>query len=149
MISDANPGLAAKYNIQDHPTFLLFYQGETHQYDGLRTIEAWTDFATTDYKSGEVPLPETETVIERDSAPLKLNESVVPPQTPEITEERADSLIDLCDDDFESNVFSQDKEKWFVMFYAPWCPHCEAAMPEFGEFANSLKDQVSVARVDW
>lgn len=129
---------------------MYFYKGEIHQYKGPREIEAWTEFATTHYRYTDIQAPDEDKVIERDTTPLNRNESIAaPPQTPEVPEEKTDSLIELCDNDFDSKIFSNVEEKWFVMFYDPSCPRCQEAMPTFGDLANSLNGQVSVARVDW
>lgn len=35
-----------------------------------------------------------------------------------------------------------------VDFWAPWCAPCKAMGPVFGELADSLEDQVTLAKVD-
>jgi len=37
---------------------------------------------------------------------------------------------------------------WFIMYYAPWCPHCKNAMGAWDQAANSLKGVVSYGKVD-
>lgn len=68
---------------------------------------------------------------------------------PQEFEEKADSLIDLTETNFDQNVFSGDNDRWFVMFYARWCPHCQDATSLFNELAKALDGKVKIGRVDW
>lgn len=150
LISEANPGLRDKYSIQGYPTFLFFYKGEIHQYEGPRTVEAWTEFVTRDYKSTETQTPEEVKEIEKDSSPIPSEPQHIPQErTPTITAEETDSLIDLNKDNFNTKVFANEDDKWMIMFYAPWCPHCKHAMPAFKELAKVVKGHAKVGRVDW
>lgn len=38
---------------------------------------------------------------------------------------------------------------YVVLFFAPWCPHCQAFRPTFEEFASHVAGQVGVGDVDW
>lgn len=37
---------------------------------------------------------------------------------------------------------------WFIMFYAPWCSHCQSLHPTWSQLANELNGLVNVAAVD-
>ena len=76
---------------------------------------------------------------------LQSQETFNPPNI----EEKAYSLIDLTEGNFDQNVLSGDNDRWFVMFYAPWCPHCQEATPILNELARALDGKVKIGRVDW
>lgn len=55
------------------------------------------------------------------------------------------SVIELND----KNIFkSVESGKWLVEFYAPWCGHCKSLQPIWESLAESLKNEISVAKVD-
>ena len=39
-------------------------------------------------------------------------------------------------------------DKWFIKFYAPWCPHCQRLAPEWDIVAEQLDGIVKVGGVD-
>ncbi len=53
----------------------------------------------------------------------------------------------LTDDNFNNHV--TNTTLWFVMFYAPWCPHCKHSMAPFDQYAQKFPDQINVGIVDW
>jgi protein disulfide-isomerase-like protein len=44
-------------------------------------------------------------------------------------------VVHLVDDEFET--FRQDKGNVFVMFYTPWCGHCQKFKPEYAEASET------------
>lgn len=55
----------------------------------------------------------------------------------------------LDDANFDQLVQNGNKENWFVMFHAPWCPHCKRLTPIFQEMAKNLTNLVNFGMVDW
>ncbi|XP_054266646.1 thioredoxin domain-containing protein 5 homolog [Macrosteles quadrilineatus] len=53
--------------------------------------------------------------------------------------------VELTDDTFLDHV-SQGNH--FVKFFAPWCSHCQNLAPTWHELAVSVKDGVTVAKID-
>ena len=63
--------------------------------------------------------------------------------------EREQAVVDLTKDNFDRFVNSGDSGPWFVMFQAPWCPHCQRAKPAFQQLAKSMKGGVRIGMVNW
>jgi len=57
-------------------------------------------------------------------------------------------VVELTDSNFDKTVMADDKNTWFLEFYAPWCGHCKALAPAWEETAYNLKGKVKVAKVD-
>lgn len=55
----------------------------------------------------------------------------------------------LQDNNFDSIVQNGNLKNWFIMFHAPWCPHCKRLMPIFEQMAVNLKDIINFGVVDW
>jgi len=58
------------------------------------------------------------------------------------------SIIELNAESFNEKVNGGKDHIWFVLFYAPWCPHCRKFAPTFKALAEALHDEVAGA-VDW
>ena len=43
-------------------------------------------------------------------------------------------------------VFSD--QPWFIMFYAPWCPHCQSLAPIWNEVFQKHHEELGMAKVD-
>ncbi len=56
-------------------------------------------------------------------------------------------VIDLTPANFDSLVTNSD-EVWIVEFFAPWCGHCKALVPEYQKAAKALKGVVKVGAVN-
>ena len=44
--------------------------------------------------------------------------------------------------------WSVDGKPWFVMFYAPWCPHCNDLKPKIQRVAEENNDQINFGFID-
>jgi len=59
----------------------------------------------------------------------------------------ASATTELTRETFDSTVFSKQEKGWFVKFYAPWCPHCQALAPIWDQFSDE-HPEVNVGAVD-
>ncbi len=57
-------------------------------------------------------------------------------------------FIDLNDTNLEHHIDSAH-QKWFIMFYEAWCPHCKKVFPTIQEVAQMLKGDAFFGMVDW
>lgn len=58
-------------------------------------------------------------------------------------------LFNLTDSNFNNVTRLGHEKNWFIMFYAPWCPHCKKMLPVWLELANNLTKAINFAIVDW
>ena len=65
----------------------------------------------------------------------------------QIAPTRASSVLELTPETFDKTVV-QSSERWFVMFYAPWCGHCKKLKPIFHEAAAKLGNKLRFGKVD-
>ncbi|XP_023165499.2 protein disulfide-isomerase A6 homolog [Drosophila hydei] len=59
----------------------------------------------------------------------------------------SDGVVELTSSDFESTVL-QDDAIWVVQFYAAWCSHCRAMVPEYQKLAKALNGVVKLGAVN-
>jgi len=59
----------------------------------------------------------------------------------------ASATTELYQESFDSMVFAPQEKGWFVKFYAPWCPHCQALAPVWDQFSDE-HPEVNVGAVD-
>lgn len=58
------------------------------------------------------------------------------------------NTVILTDANFDKEVMQDEKNVWFIKFYAPWCGHCKAIAGVWDELANNMKGKVKVGKVD-
>lgn len=56
-------------------------------------------------------------------------------------------VVDLDTSNFKSKVLDSD-ELWIVMFYAPWCGHCQSFKPEYFKAAKIMTGIVKLGYLD-
>lgn len=59
----------------------------------------------------------------------------------------SDAVVSLTSATFEPKVVNSG-DVWLVEFFAPWCGHCKALVPEYKKAAAALKGVVKVGAVD-
>ena len=47
-----------------------------------------------------------------------------------------------------SELFTNSKDKMFVMYYAEWCGHCKRAKPEFEQLIQNYKGKVKIIAIN-
>lgn len=48
---------------------------------------------------------------------------------------------------FQKQV-TQTQDAWFIKFYAPWCPHCQAMGPTWQQLAKTMRGKLNVGEVN-
>ncbi|RUS88906.1 hypothetical protein EGW08_003345 [Elysia chlorotica] len=119
--------LCADHEVTGFPTLKLFEKGgkSFKRYSGKRDLESLKNYVQ-------------EQVVGQDEQAQKGEAA---------SEEKADSLVVLTDDNFVATVASG---AFFIKFYAPWCGHCKKLAPTWDELAETYASRkgVSVAKID-
>ena len=69
-----------------------------------------------------------------------------------ITKKSIFSLVyNLTDENFNNitNISNTSDSRWFIMFFAPWCPHCKKFLPLFQNLSNLYENSTKFGSVDW
>src|SRR5690606_16086706 len=64
----------------------------------------------------------------------------------EIPSEQNESVYKLVGKNFNEIVMDQNKHV-LVMFYAPWCPHCQQLEPEYVKLAEYFKERRELGNI--
>lgn len=46
------------------------------------------------------------------------------------------------------NLVTTTQDAWFVKFYAPWCPHCQAMAPNWAELGREMQGKLRIGEVN-
>eukprot|EP00795_Rhopilema_esculentum_P014183 gene14183-5188_t len=110
-----NSALRDKYEIKGFPTLKYFRNGESKvKYESGRTKENLVKFMLNPGKA-------------------------IPPPATDWSEE-SKHVVFLTSNTFDE--FAKDKSDMLVMFYAPWCGHCNKMKPAYFEAAKVLKEDM-------
>jgi len=61
---------------------------------------------------------------------------------------KGSDIIILDDNNFDKLVLKDEKNTWFIKFYAPWCGHCKAMIPDWEKLAAETKGKIKIGKVD-
>jgi protein disulfide-isomerase-like protein len=71
---------------------------------------------------------------------------------PHLYEQQTNAVIELTDSNLGSltqiDGTSMTSGDWMIMFYAPWCGHCQKLHPTWEQVAQELRGAVNVAALD-
>lgn len=69
------------------------------------------------------------------------------PKKPKDTPNPDGVSVSLTAESFQKLV-TQTQEPWFIKFYAPWCPHCQAMGPTWQQLAKTMRGKLHVGEVN-
>lgn len=55
--------------------------------------------------------------------------------------------VSLTAESFQKLV-TMTQDPWFIKFYAPWCPHCQAMAPTWEQLAKNMKGKLNIGEVN-
>ena len=59
-------------------------------------------------------------------------------------------IISLNESNFDSIIQKHPEDKWFLMFYSAWCPHCQKMLPILQELSQNMSDEhINYGLIDW
>jgi len=120
--------ICTEKGVRGYPTVKFFTNGQTHDYSGQRTVEAFTTFVEKTKNPGKA---EAQAPVEEKKA--------------EPAQEAGSDVVVLGDATFADKTKEGD---WLVEFFAPWCGHCKKLAPTWEELATKVKGKFNVAKVD-
>ncbi|KAF4126768.1 protein disulfide-isomerase [Geosmithia morbida] len=69
------------------------------------------------------------------------------PKKPTVTPNTNGVSISLTAESFQRMV-TMSQDPWFIKFYAPWCPHCQAMGPTWDQLAKTMRGKLNVGEVN-
>ncbi|KAI9171205.1 hypothetical protein HJFPF1_00686 [Paramyrothecium foliicola] len=55
--------------------------------------------------------------------------------------------VSLTPESFQKLV-TMTQDPWFIKFYAPWCPHCQAMAPTWEQLAKNMRGKLNIGEVN-
>lgn len=117
--------------------------------DKDRTEKPLSDDATTSDKTEDTDAKKKESESEQKwksptAAELFNNRKPKEPSTPPNPNGVS---VPLTAESFQRLV-TMTQDPWFIKFYAPWCPHCQALAPTWGQLAKNVEGKLNIGEVN-
>ncbi|EFA76811.1 thioredoxin fold domain-containing protein [Heterostelium album PN500] len=112
--------ICQQFQVAGYPTIKYVSQGQVYEYQGAREVEDFEKFLDGGYQSAKkTPFPGGKT---GDSSVLEL----------------------------DSVNFAEvnNGQKWFIVFYAPWCGFCKKYMPGFEKVSSQFAGNVRFGKIN-
>lgn len=69
------------------------------------------------------------------------------PKEPATTPNPNGASVSLTAESFQKLV-TMTQDPWFIKFYAPWCPHCQAMGPTWEQLAKNMQGKLNIGEVN-
>lgn len=69
------------------------------------------------------------------------------PKKPTVPPNPNGVTISLTAESFQRMV-TMSQDPWFIKFYAPWCPHCQAMGPTWDQLAKNMQGKLNIGEVN-
>lgn len=69
------------------------------------------------------------------------------PKKPAMSPNPNGASVSLNAENFQKLV-TMTQDPWFIKFYAPWCPHCQAMGPAWDQLAKSMQGSLNIGEVN-
>eukprot|EP01118_Nematostelium_gracile_P011545 TRINITY_DN4112_c0_g1_i3.p1 TRINITY_DN4112_c0_g1~~TRINITY_DN4112_c0_g1_i3.p1 ORF type:complete len:252 (+),score=95.33 TRINITY_DN4112_c0_g1_i3:227-982(+) len=170
--------ICSAYAIRSFPTIKLVRVGTKDiEYDGPRTVEAFTKFVNghvsgvVDQDEEEIQviyedLTQSSTELKQEETKIEIEEKITKDESSKEEEKKKDDEekpkkkkkkpkkkkeeppTDILTLTDETFPVQVRKGDWLVEFIVPWCGHCQRLQPPFELAAGKLKGKYNVAKVD-
>lgn len=165
------------HKVEKYPTFILYKNGqEIERFVGTRDLKGLSGFVEKVLEQarpgsrtkGGPKLPEVganhvEGYVPPSSARLgkekaangktQINSSAsLAPQPskaskPTVVPNSAGTMVSLTAESFQ-HLVTMSQEPWFIKFYAPWCPHCQAMASNWVQLGKEMKNKLNIGEVN-
>lgn len=81
------------------------------------------------------------------TATSKTSKAYVEPSKPKKVPNPLGTSVPLTAESFQRLV-TTTQDPWFIEFYAPWCPHCQALAPNWSQMAKEMQGKLNVGQVN-
>jgi protein disulfide-isomerase len=69
------------------------------------------------------------------------------PKKPLMSPNPSGTSVSLTPENFQRLV-TMTQDPWFIKFYAPWCPHCQAMGPTWEQLAKNMRGKLNIGEVN-